>query len=68
MESDSLIPTSGYENSSLPPIPSDQVQQSTNPKKPLLKFVKKITKTKKKNSGGCKEWMCTLCNHVFKIS
>jgi hypothetical protein len=31
-------------------------------------YVKKITKNKKKNSGGCEEWMCTLCNHVFKGS
>ena len=30
--------------------------------------MKKITKNKKKNSGGCEEWMCTLCNHVFKGS
>ena len=50
------------------PIASEsQVQQISNPKKPL-KFVNKITKNKKNNSGGCEEWMCTLCNHVFQGS
>ena len=67
-ESVTSIPSSGYENYSLPPIANGKVQQSTNSKKPLLKFVKKITWNKKNNSGGCEEWMCTLCNHVFKGS
>ena len=33
-----------------------------------MKFVKKITQNKRKNSGGCEEWECTLCGHVFKGS
>jgi hypothetical protein len=53
---------------SIPISSQNQVQQNTNSKKPLLMYVKKITKNKKKNSGGCEEWMCTLCNHVFKGS
>lgn len=74
MESGSSISCNGVAISSTPspsssPSPTeDQVHQSTNPKKPLLKFETKITKNKKKNSGGCEEWMCTLCNHVFKGS
>ena len=40
----------------------------SNPKKPLMKFVKKITQNKRKNSGGCEEWECSLCSHVFKGS
>ena len=64
-------PQSRGEDKISTPIPissQNQVQQSTNSKKPLLMYVKKITKNKKKNSGGCEEWMCTLCNHVFKGS
>ena len=49
-----------------PNASQSEVQQISNPKKPLLKFVNKITKNKKKNGGGCEEWMCTLCNHVFQ--
>ena len=59
------------QNISSTPSPNasqSQVQELSNPKKPLLKFVNKITKNKKKNSGGCEEWMCTLCNHVFQGS
>ena len=57
------------QNTSSTPSPNasqSQVQEISNPKKLLLKFVNKITKNKKKNSGGCEEWMCTLCNHVFQ--
>ena len=64
-------PQSRGQDTSSTPIPissQNQVQQSTNSKKPLLMYVKKITKNKKKNSGGYEEWMCTLCNHVFKGS
>ena len=43
-------------------------QSSTISKKPLIQFVKKITQNKAKNSGGCEEWKCTLCDHVFKGS
>ena len=43
-------------------------QSCTISKKPLIKFMKKITQNKEKNSGGCAEWKCTLCYHVFKGS
>ena len=61
------------ENSMRPPQPqeqeeSTQTQGSKNSKKPLMKFVKKITQNKRKNSGGCEEWECILCGHVFKGS
>ena len=65
MESES--PELREQNTSSTPSPiasQSQVQQISNPKKPLLKFVNKITKNKKKNSGGCEEWMCTLCNQA----
>ena len=39
-----------------------------NTKKPLLQFVKKITKNKKKNNGGSEDWECNLCGHHFKGS
>ena len=58
-------------NTSSTPTPNASqslVQQISNPKKPLLKFVNKITKEKKRNMGGFEEWICTLCNHVFQGS
>ena len=45
-----------------------QTEASNISKKPLMKFMKKITQNKRKNSGGCEEWQCTLCDHVFKGS
>lgn len=69
MESESPDLREQNTSSTQSPIASEsQVQQISNPKKPLLKSVNKITKNKKKNSGGCEEWMCTLCNHVFQGS
>ena len=65
------IPSSEQDTNSTPsPVESSSSSpsQRTNPKKPLLKFVKKITQNKKKSSGGCEEWVCMLCNHVFKGS
>ena len=68
MEGGSSIPTGGQDTSSTPNTSPTLGRINTNPKKPLLKFVRKITKDKKKNSRGCEEWMCTLCDHVFKGS
>ena len=60
MESGS-IPSSEQDTNSTPsPVESPSPSQRTDPKKLLLKFVKKITQKKKKNSGGCEEWMCML--------
>ena len=59
------------QNTSSTPSPNasqSQVQELSNPKKPLLKFVNKITKEKTKNMGGFEEWICTLCNRVFQGS
>lgn len=33
-----------------------------------MKFMKKKIKNKTNNSGGCEEWKCALCDHVFKGS
>ena len=65
MESES--PELREQNTSSTPSPiasESQVQQISNPKKPLLKFVNKTTKNKKKNSGvvknGCPHY-ATMC-------
>lgn len=33
-----------------------------------MKFMKKKIQNKRNNSGGCEEWKCALCDHVFKGS
>ena len=61
------IPSSEQDTNSTPsPVESSSPSQRTDPKKPLLKFVKKINQNKKKNSGGCEEWVCMLCNHGLR--
>lgn len=52
----------------MPDPTEDSAYSAINVKKAMLQYVEKITKNKKKNSGGSQQWLCKLCDHVFNGS
>ena len=68
MDSPSQSPQSEMRGppNTIPESTEHSISSAINVKKPLLQFVKKVTQNKRKHSGGSEQWLCSLCNHVFK--
>jgi hypothetical protein len=70
MDSPSQSPQSEMRGppNTIPESTEHSISSAINVKKPLLQFVKKVTQNKRKHGGGSEQWLCSLCNHVFKGS